>query len=135
MQADEGHVLADSPATRMRLLFAGTLGVLTRILLEPAATPALKEHCLQAVASLAGVPEAELSFPALLGTFMSSRTPGTQRDALTALQLIRERQPGIEERLFGVAELTAGLSCAASSTDAEVARSAAEALEALQRAM
>ena len=128
------HNLADSPATRMRLIFAGALGVLTRVLLEPVTTPALKEHCLQAVASLAGMPEAELSFPALLGTCLSSKTPGTQRAALNALQLIRERQPEVEGRLAGVDELMAGLASAASSTDAEVSRDAAEALAALQQA-
>ena len=113
---------------------AGALGVLTRVLLEPVTTPALKEHCLQAVASLACMPEAELSFPAMLGTCLSSKTPGTQRAALNALQLIRERQPGVEGRLAGVDELMAGLASAASSTDAEVSRDAAEALAALQQA-
>jgi len=126
------HNLADSAGTRMRLLHAGALGVLTRIMLEPSATAALKEHCLQAVASLAGMPEAELSFPSLIGTFLGARLPGTQRDALNALQLVRERQPGIESRLAGVDELMAGLISAAASTDAEVASGAAEALAALR---
>ena len=76
-----------------------------------------------------------MSFPALLGTCLSSNTPGTQRAALNALQLIRERQPGVEGRLAGVDELMAGLASAASSTDAEVSRDAAEALAALQQAV
>jgi len=129
------HNLADAPATRLRLLHAGALGVLTRILLEPSATAALKEHTLQAVASLAGIPEAELSFPSLLGSFLSARQPGTQRDALNALQLIRERQPGVESRLAGVEELIAGLNAASASSDKQVAQSAGEMLVALEGAL
>ena len=127
------HNLADAPANRMRLLHAGALGVLTQVLVDPSGSGALKEHCLQAVASLAGKPECAESFPQLLGTFLAARLPGTQREALSAVQLIRERQPGIESRLAGVEELVAGLGAAAASSDAQVAKDAAELKAALQR--
>ena len=47
----------------MRLLFAGALMAMCHVLLEPDASAGLKEHCVQAVASLAGLPDEELSFP------------------------------------------------------------------------
>ena len=127
------HNLADAPATRMRLLHAGTLEVLTRILVEPAAGPQIKEHCLQAAASLAGVPESEHSFPELVGKFLGARLPGTQKKALTALQLIRERGgSNIDERLAACDVLVDGLRTAAASADADVAADAEITLAALE---
>lgn len=127
------HNLADSPATRMRLLHAGLLGVLTRLIVEPSVSAGLKEHCLQAAASLAGMPESELSFPQLLGHFVAHKMPGTQRQALSALTVIREAQPGVEGRLAQVSELTKGLEVATASSDAAVASEAQQLLDALRR--
>lgn len=102
--------------------------------MEPAASDGLKEHCLQATASLAGKPESECSFPELLGSFLAAKMPGTQRDALSALQLVREKQPGLDGRLARVPALVSGLSSAAASTDSQVAAAAKEAMAALQAA-
>ena len=129
------HNLADGPASRMRLMHAGTLLVLTRVLVEPAADGALKEHCLQAAASLCGMPEAELSFPELLGAQLASPMPGTQKGALEALQIIRERQgAAVDARLAGCAKLVDGLANASGAKDAHVAANAQEMLSALRAA-
>lgn len=93
---------------------------------QPAASDALKEHCLQATASLAGLPECELSFPELLGKFLSAKLPGTQRDALAALELVREKQgKAVDARLAACTPLVDGLRGAAGSSDAGVAAGAA----------
>ena len=125
------HSLADSPASRMRLLHAGALGTLTRVMVEPSAADGLKEHCLQAVASLAGQPESSLSLPDFLGVFAAAKAPGTQRAALAALQILREKVPGVEVRLAQCESLVDGLRAAARSADSTVAAQAAELLAAL----
>jgi hypothetical protein len=129
------HNLADSPGNRMRMMNEGTLGALTRVILEPAASAQLKEHALQAAASLAGKPEAECSFPELLGGFISMKLPGTQREALNALDLVREKQPGIEGRLQRVPAIMEGLQVAAASRDPKVAASARMLFKTLQDAV
>lgn len=48
------HNLADSDANRLRLTAGGCLPALTRQMLEPAGSATIKEHTLNAVASLAG---------------------------------------------------------------------------------
>lgn len=126
------HNLADAPATRMRLLHAGALEVVTRVLVEPAASDGLKEHLLTAMHSLAGVTEEGIAVPELLGRFLRAKLPGTQRSALSALQIVRERQPGVEARLKGVNSLMEALVEAAASADATVASGAAEMLAVLQ---
>lgn len=128
------HNLADSPGSRLRLLHHGALLRLCHIIMAPEASAGLKEHCLQAAASLAGRPEAEISFPQVLGLLCAARAVGTQRDAVSALQLVLERQPGIEARLAQVAEVTDGLEAAAAATDAGVAAAAAELLASLRKA-
>lgn len=128
------HNLADSPSNRMRLLHAGCLTVIVAVMVEPSASGGLKEHLLQAAASLAGQPEAEASLPDLLGAFLVAKVPGTQRSALSSVQIIRERQPGIEGRLAGCEPLMQGLARAAKSADAQVASEAAAHLEALKAA-
>lgn len=125
------HNLADSPATRMRLLHAGALEVVTRMMVEPSASDGLKEHLLTAMHSLAGVTDEGLAVPDLIGRFLCAKLPGTQRSALSALQIIRERQPGIEARLSGIEGLMAGLRTASASSDASVVSGATEMLAAL----
>ena len=41
-------------------------------------TLTLKEHCHNAAASLAGVPDTELSFPEIIARCCASRIPGIQ---------------------------------------------------------
>ena len=72
------HNLADSDANRMRLTASGCLPALTRQLLEPTGSATLKEHCHNAAASLAGVPDTELSFPEIIARCCASRIPGIQ---------------------------------------------------------
>uniref|UniRef100_A0A7S2IDG2 Armadillo repeat-containing protein 8 n=1 Tax=Haptolina brevifila TaxID=156173 RepID=A0A7S2IDG2_9EUKA len=127
------HNLADSPSNRIRLMHAHMLMSLTRVMVEPAASDSLKEHCLTAAASLAGKPDSECSFPELLGTFLC-QAPGTQREALSCLDLIREKQPGVDGRLAQVAVLMQGLAKAATSTDKAVAESATQELAAIRAA-
>ena len=125
------HNLADSPANRMRLLHGGALEVVTRIMVEPAASGGLKEHCLTAVHSLAGVTDEGLALPDIIGRLLGAKVPGTQKSALTALCIIREKSPGVEPRLAACEPLVNGLKTAAGSSDAALAGGAAEQLKAL----
>lgn len=59
--------------------------------------------------------------------------PGTQRSALTSVQMIRERQPGIERRLASCALLVEGLTAAAASPQADLASDASLALSQLSQ--
>ena len=101
------------------------MAALTHIVLDPAASATLKEHCLQAAASMAGRAEAEISFPAVCGLLCSSRVPGTQREGLRALGLLAERAD-LRGRLSAVDEISAGLQAARASRDAAVAQQAAD---------
>ena len=65
----------------MRLSAGGCLPALTRQLLEPAGSGTLKEHCHNAAASLAGVPDTELSFPEIVARCCASRIPGNPAPA------------------------------------------------------
>ena len=103
----------------------GALAALTHIVLDPAAGGTLKEHCLQAAASMAGQAEAEISFPAVCGLLCASRVPGTQREGLRALALLAERAD-LRGRLSAVDEISTGLEAARSSRDAAVAQQAAD---------
>lgn len=125
------HNLADTPANQMRLIAGGAVAALTHIVLDPAAGGTLKEHCLQAVASMAGRAEAEISFPAVCGLLCSSRLPGTQREGLRALALLAERAD-LRGRLSAVDEIQTGLQAARASRDAAVAEQAAELTARLQ---
>ena len=118
------HNLADTPGSRFRLMHGRTLTVLTHMLLNPSGSGALKEHALQAVASLAGSPTAELSFPQLLGNLCAAKMPGTQREAMTCLQLIVEKTPEHAQRLGTIEEIARGLAAAAASSDAQCASDA-----------
>ena len=120
------HNLADTPGSRFRLMHGRTLTVLTHMLLNPAGSGALKEHALQAVASIAGSPTAELSFPQLLGKLCAAKMPGTQLEAMTCLQLIVEKQPEHAKRLGQVEEIARGLAAAAASSDAQCVSEASE---------
>lgn len=126
------HNLADSAASRMRLLHAGSLGVLTRVLVEPSADASLKEHCLQAAGSLCGLAEAEISFPEMLGKLLQAPVPGTQKLALEAVQIIREKQgKGVDARLASCPPLVDGLRKASGAADAQLACGAMDMLAAL----
>ena len=81
------HNLADSDANRMRLTAGGCLPALTRQLLEPTGSATLKEHSHNAAASLAGVPDTELSFPEIIARCCASRIPGIQREGVRAMAL------------------------------------------------
>ena len=85
-------------------------------------------------ASLAGMPESELSFPQLIGHFVGHKLPGTQKQALSALNIVREAQPGIDSRLATVPEIAKGLAAAAASSDAAVASGAQEIIAAFKAA-
>ena len=129
------HNLADSPATRMRLLHAGALEVIIRVIVEPAASDGLKEHLLTALHSLAGVTEEGLAVPDLIGRFIAAKLPGTQRSGLSSLQILREKHgSAIDGRLAGCEGLVEGLTAASSSGDKEVAAEAAEVLGRLRAA-
>ena len=127
------HNLADSPANRMRLLHAGALEVVTRLMVEPSASGSLKEHLLTAAHSLAGASDEGLALPDILGRFLAAKLPGTQKSALASVQIIREQRPGVEERLAGCQPLVDGLGTAKGSSDAAVASGAAEILAALDK--
>ena len=127
------HNLADSPANRMRLLHAGALEVVTRLMVEPSASGSLKEHLLTAAHSLLGASDEALALPDILGRFLAAKLPGTQKSALASVQIIREQRPGVEERLAGCQPLVDGLGTAKGSSDAAVASGAAEILAALDK--
>ena len=129
------HNLADSPANRMRLMHAGALEIVTRVMVEPSASGGLKEHLLTAAHSLAGVSEEGLALPDILGRLLGAKLPGTQKSALAAIQIIIEQRPGVEARLRECAPLVEGLSAACASSDAAVASGAAELRVALQKAV
>ena len=83
------------------------------------------------MAACAGLADAEPSFPERLGHLAASRVPGTQRDAVAALQLCTERQPGIEPRLRQLQAVRDGLKAAAGSSDAKASEGAAVLLKAM----
>lgn len=118
----------------MRLLHAGALEVCARVVAEPAASDGLKEHVLTAMHSLAGAADEGLAVPDLLGRFLGARLPGTQRSALAALQIIREKAGrAIDARLAGCEAIVGGLRAAAGSSDAQVASEASALLAALPK--
>ncbi|KAL3930728.1 MAG: hypothetical protein SGPRY_001415 [Prymnesium sp.] len=118
------HNLADTPSNRLRLMHGRTLTVLTHVLIDPASGGSLKEHCLQAAASIAAFPTEELSFPQLLGKLCESKMPGQQREALACLGLIAEKAPQHCSRLGQVSEIAQGLAFAATSSDSACANEA-----------
>ncbi len=122
--------LADSAANLMRLIGAGTLAALTRVVLEPAASATLKEHALSAAAATGGLASEEVSFPQVVGRMCGSRLPGTQREAVRAMLLLTDR-PELRPQLASVSDVSDGLRAAAASRDAAAAAGAAEALELL----
>jgi len=99
------------------------------MIMEPSGSGALKEHCLQAAASIAGHPTEEVSFPQLLGRLCAAKVPGTQREAMACLQVIAEKQPEHCRRLGQVEEIKSGLAAAAASNDAQVVSDARGLLE------
>lgn len=125
------HNLADSDANRLRLIAAGCLPAVTRLLLAPSGSSTLKEHALNAAASLAGVPDTELSFPEILARCCASRIPGIQREGLRSMQLVAARSD-LAPRLAQVDGLKEALRAAATSRDAACAQSAAELIEVLK---
>ena len=124
------HNLADEESNRLRLVVGGCLPALSRQLLEPTASATLKEHALNAVASLAGVPDTELSFPGILALCCASRFPGTQCEGVKAMTLLADK-PELRGRLAAVEGLPEGLRAAAASRDASTAKAAAELLAVL----
>mmetsp|Transcript_38307 Transcript_38307/g.89664 ORF Transcript_38307/g.89664 Transcript_38307/m.89664 type:complete len:321 (-) Transcript_38307:137-1099(-) len=124
--------LADSRGSRFRLLHGGALRALTHTIIEPMSSGALKEHCLQAVASIAGRPDDEVSLPQILGLLCADRLPGTQREALASLQIIAEKQPELCARLLQVDEIAHGLASAVESSDTTVSVDAADLLKLLK---
>lgn len=125
------HNLADSDANRMRLTAGGCLPALTRQLLEPTGSATLKEHSHNAAASLAGVPDTELSFPEIIARCCASRIPGIQREGVRAMTLVAQK-PELRGRLAVVSGLPEGLRAAAASRDAASAEAAAELLATLK---
>ncbi|KAL1525580.1 hypothetical protein AB1Y20_020434 [Prymnesium parvum] len=123
------HNLADTPANRFRLVHERTLTVLTHMLVNPAGSGSLKEHGLQAAASIAGFPTEELSFPQLLGRLCESKLPGQQREAMACLAIIADKTPEHRARLGQVPDIARGLVCAAGSSDAKCSSEAHELLD------
>ena len=123
--------LADSDGNRLRLLTAGALSLLTHLVIDPAGSATLKEQCVNAAAAIGGQPDAEVSFPQLVGALCASRIPGTQREAVRSAAIMAARA----ELLPGLARvpgLVDSLRAAESSRDAAAAAGAAEVLGALR---
>jgi len=124
------HNLADSSANCLRLLAAGTLCAVTRLILEPVSSATLKEHCVTAAASMAGCAAEEVSFPQVVGRLCASRLPGTQREALSSLELIANVAT-YRAQLPQVADVVSGLRAACRSRDATVSSQARTLLQLL----
>ena len=123
--------LADSDGNRLRLLTAGALSLLTHLVIDPAGSATLKEQCVNAAAAIGGQPDAEVSFPQLVGALCASRIPGTQREAVRSAAIMAARA----ELLPGLARvpgLVDALRAAENSRDAAAAAGAAEVLGALR---
>lgn len=125
------HNLADSDANRLRLIAAGCLPAVTRLLLSSAGSATLKEHAHNAAASLAGVPDTELSFPEILARCCAHRIPGIQREGLRSMQLVAARLE-LAPRLAQLDGLKDALRAAATSRDDACAQAATELMEVLQ---
>jgi hypothetical protein len=121
------HNLADTPATRQKLAESAALFTLTRTILDPASSDELKEHCLTAVASMAGLAAEAVSFPQTIGTLCAADQP---QEALRAMQLMVDR-PELRQGLARVKEVHSGLRAASSSPDGQVAAQALEMLKLL----
>lgn len=119
--------LADTPANQLRIVASGALGALTHVILNPAASGVLKEHVLTAAAAMGAMAEEEISFPQVVGRLCASRVPGTQRQAVHAMEILADR-PQLRPQLAALSDIVSGLRSACGSRDSVAAQGAKDTL-------
>jgi len=119
--------LADTPANQMRIVASGALAALAQLVLDPAASGVLKEHALTAAAAMGGMAGDEVNFPQVVGRLCASRLPGTQREAVRAMEILADKAP-LRPQLARIEEIVTGLRAAQGSRDAAAAKGASETL-------
>ena len=124
------HNLADTPATRRKLVVGGALSTVTRSILDPGSSDELKEHCLTAVASMAGLAAEAVSFPQAIGILCASEADVAE--PLRAMRFMVDR-PELRGGLARLEEVQSGLRAASNSPNPQAATEAAEMLKLLTR--